>query len=136
MWGPNLASTRIMPTFPIPYSYHDYLTAWFGFMLHQNENMSHSWFVNFDKDFNSNLPLWFIRWWTHFGSIVEIFPEQLMNSFTYFKTVFKVDSYGAKFPPLLHFIKKYKVMFGNRFCFLFSKTCFWEYKEKTIFLYF
>ena len=29
-----------------------------------------------------------------------------------------------------------KVMFGNSFCFLFSKTCFWEYKEKTIFLYF
>ena len=27
-------------------------------------------------------------------------------------------------------------MFGNSFCFLFSKTCFWEYKEKTIFLYF
>ena len=27
-------------------------------------------------------------------------------------------------------------MFGNRFCFLFSKTCFGEYKEKTIFLYF
>ena len=32
-----------------------------------------------------------------------------MNYFTYFKIVFKVDSYGAKFPPLLHFIKKYKV---------------------------
>ena len=32
-----------------------------------------------------------------------------MNSFTYFKTMFKVDSYAAKFPPLLHFIKKYKV---------------------------
>ena len=29
-----------------------------------------------------------------------------------------------------------KVMFGNSFCFLFSKTCFIEYKEKTIFLYF
>ena len=27
-------------------------------------------------------------------------------------------------------------MFDNSFCFLFSKTCFWEYKEKTIFLYF
>ena len=27
-------------------------------------------------------------------------------------------------------------MFGNNFCFLFSKTCFLEYKEKTIFLYF
>ena len=23
-------------------------------------------------------------------------------------------------------------MFGNSFCFLFSKTCFWEYKEKKI----
>ena len=32
--------------------------------------------------------------------------------------------------------QKAKVMFGNSFCFLFSKTCFGEYKEKTIFLYF
>ena len=78
-------------------------------MLHQNDNMTHSWFVNFDKDFNSDFPLWFIRWWAQFGSTIEIFPKPLMNSFTYFKSVFKVDSYGAKFPPLLHFIKKYKV---------------------------
>ena len=27
-------------------------------------------------------------------------------------------------------------MFGNGFYFLFSKTCFGEYKEKIIFLYF
>ena len=27
-------------------------------------------------------------------------------------------------------------MFGNNFCFLFSKSCFWKYKEKIIFLYF
>ena len=32
--------------------------------------------------------------------------------------------------------KRAQVMFGNSFCFLFLKTCFWEYKEKTIFLYF
>ena len=32
--------------------------------------------------------------------------------------------------------RELKVMFGNSFYFLFSKTCFWEYKEKTIFLYF
>ena len=108
MLGPNLASTRMMPYSPIPYCYHDYLIAWFRFMLHQNENISHSWFVNFDKNFNSDLPPWFIRWWTQFGSTVEIFSESLMNSFTYFKIVFKVDSYGAKFPPLLLFIKKYK----------------------------
>ena len=109
MWGPNLASTRMMPTSLVPYSYHDYLIAQFRFMLHQNEYMFHSWFVNFDKDFNYDFPLQFICWWTQFGSIVEIFPKPLMNSFTYFKSVFKVDSYGAKFPPLLHFIEKYKV---------------------------
>ena len=78
-------------------------------MLHQNDNMSHSWFVNFDKDFNSDLPLWFIRSWTQFGTTIEIFLEPLKDSFQYFKGVLKVDSYGAKFPPLLHFIKKYKV---------------------------
>ena len=33
-------------------------------------------------------------------------------------------------------VERIKVMFGNSFCFLFSKTCFWKYKEKTIFLYF
>ena len=27
MWGTNLASIRRLPTSPIPYSYHDYLTA-------------------------------------------------------------------------------------------------------------
>ena len=32
--------------------------------------------------------------------------------------------------------KQPKVMFDNSFCFLFSETCFWKYKEKTIFLYF
>ena len=27
MWGPNLAFTRMRPNSLIPYSYHDYLTA-------------------------------------------------------------------------------------------------------------
>ena len=67
--------------------------------------MSHSWFVNFYKDFNSDLPLWFIRWWTQFGSVTKIFPNSLVGSFQYFTNVFRVDV----FPPLLHFIKKYKV---------------------------
>ena len=57
MWGPNPAATRTLPKSPIPYSYHDYIIAYFRFMLYQNETMSHSWFVNFDKDFNSKFPL-------------------------------------------------------------------------------
>ena len=109
MWGPNLVATRRLPKSPIPYSYHDYIIAWFRFMLHQNENMSHSWFVNFDKDFNSEFPLWFIRWWSQFSSSVEIFPAPLKDSFQNFTLRFRIDAHGAKFTPLFHFIKKYKV---------------------------
>ena len=35
--------------------------------------------------------------------------SKLKDSFQYFTSVFRVDAYGAKLPPLLHFIKKYKV---------------------------
>ena len=80
-WGPCPTTTRSLPNCPIPYSYYDYITAWFRFMLHQNETMSHSWFVNFQKDFDFVFPLWFIRWWTQFGSAVEIFPAQLTDCF-------------------------------------------------------
>ena len=41
-----------------------------------------------------------------------------------------------KWPNSWIYSTDFKVMFGNSFCFLFSKTCFLEYKEKTIFLYF
>ena len=78
-------------------------------MLHQNETMSHSWFVNFNKDFDSKFPLWFIQWWTQFGSAVEIFPTPLKDCSLNFSIRLKTDTHGAKFTPLLHFIKKYKI---------------------------
>ncbi|KAL0015274.1 hypothetical protein SO802_002343 [Lithocarpus litseifolius] len=101
MWGPNLASTRMLPKSHVPYSYHDYITAWFKFMLHQNENMTHSWFVNFDKDFSSNLPLWFIRWWTQFGSAPDL-PQRrsklipmMQNSLLYFIALKDIKFLGS-----------------------------------------
>ena len=48
-WGSSLAAIKMLPNSPIPYSYHDYITAWFRFMLHQDDNMTHSWFVNLIK---------------------------------------------------------------------------------------
>ena len=106
-WGSSLAATKMLPKSPILYSYHDYITAWFRFMLHQDDNMIHSWFVNFDKNFNAHLPLWFSHWWTQFGPVTEIFLRPLIGSFKYFATVFIVDSHGAKFPASLYFVKKY-----------------------------
>ena len=62
----------------------------------KNETMSHSWFVNFHKDFDSVFPLWFIRWWTQFGSTVEIFPAPLKDCFLNFSIRLKTDTHGAK----------------------------------------
>ena len=37
---------------------------------------------------------------------------------------------------IFFFFFSVKVIIGNCFCFLLSKPCFWEYKEKIIFFYF
>lgn len=109
-WGLNLASTKVLPSSPTKYSYHDYFTAWFRFMLHQDSNMSHSRFIFFHKNFvDTQLPLWFSRWWTQFGTITKISPGPLVGSFKYFSNFFKTSSHGAEFPVILHFVKKYKV---------------------------
>ena len=51
--GLRHAATKPLPGSAIPYSYHDYIQAWFKFMLHQDATITHSWFVKFDKDFSS-----------------------------------------------------------------------------------
>ena len=67
---------------------------------------------------------WFIRWWTQFGSAVEIFPAQLTDCFRNFSLRLKPDAHGAKFPPLLHFIKKYKIPWILK----------WQYAKEMMFL--
>ena len=43
------------------------------------------------------------------GPIAEIFPEPLLDAFECFKKCYWCDAYGAKFPALLHFVKKHKI---------------------------
>ena len=45
----------------------------------------------------------------HFGLIPDILPLKLIECFTLFKDHYKVDAYGSKFSPILHFAKKYKI---------------------------
>ena len=104
-WGPSPNSTRTMPTFPIPYSYHDYITAWSRFMLHKNENMSHSWFVNFDKSFTGYLPLWFNRWY----SLIKVSLALLM---TYF-----LNHYLMLFNVSRNFIRLMLMVLNSLLCF-------------------
>ncbi|KAL4627950.1 hypothetical protein ACB092_05G203400 [Castanea dentata] len=110
-WGHSPASTKRLPKHSVPYSYHDFIDAWFRFMLHQNETMTHSWFINFDKecDNNADLPLWFIQWWNQFGPDIDIFPKPLVDCFNFWKQSFKVNAHNAKFPALLHFVKRFRI---------------------------
>ena len=62
---------------------------------HQDATMTRSWFVKFDQNFNSQLPLWFIHWWTQFGLIIDIFSGPLTGSFKYFTSVFNTNTHDA-----------------------------------------
>jgi hypothetical protein len=109
-WGGHPSSLRNLENFIIPFSYYDYVDAWSKFFLYQSANMDHSWFINFDKYFIGGiLPLWFSKWWSHFGLIPYILSLGLIESFELFKSCFKVDTYGAKFPYIFHFVKQYRL---------------------------
>jgi hypothetical protein len=45
----------------------------------------------------------------HFGLILEILPLKLLEAFNIFKAHLKIDTYGFKFPPMLHFVKRFKI---------------------------
>ena len=51
------------------YSYYDYMDAFKKVLFYQNKNFDHSWFLIFNKKFNSPIPSWFLKWWEMFGSI-------------------------------------------------------------------
>jgi hypothetical protein len=72
--------------------------------------MDHSRFINFDRENSGGiLPLWFTKWWSHFGLLPELLPLKLIGSFNLFKSCFNFDKYGSKFPLILHFVKQFKI---------------------------
>jgi hypothetical protein len=109
-WGGHPSSLQKLEGFQIPFNYYDYVDAWSKFFLYQSANMDHSWFINFDKEFVGGIfPLWFSKWWSHFSLIPDVLPLGLVESFELFKTCFKIDAYGSKFPHMLHFVKQYRL---------------------------
>ena len=110
-WGDHPSTPKVLANFDVPFSYYDYIEAWSKFFLYQTPKFDHSWFINFDRNnFGRILPLWFSRWWMHFGLIPEILPLRHIEAFNSFKTYFKTDNYGSKFPPILYFVKKFKIL--------------------------
>lgn len=78
-------------------------------MLYQDSSMTHSWFINFDKNFRTQFLVWFLQWWMQFVPILDIFPRPLAGSLKHFSSTFRTSRHGAEFHATLYFVKKYKV---------------------------
>ncbi|KAL6183546.1 hypothetical protein ACLB2K_044957 [Fragaria x ananassa] len=76
--------------------------------MHQTEDFSHSWFINFDHKFNRKFPMWFGSWWGTHGCPISLLPQHLEDVVTSFSTAEEFSDYDKLFPVTLHFIARYK----------------------------
>ena len=93
----------------LQYNYSDYIEAWYTIFLHQSEDFSHSWFINFDNKFKSPFPYWFLHWWEKYGPVDEILPVSVLELIRHFTKRAKFSLVDLFFPKQLLFIARYKV---------------------------
>ena len=97
----------------IKYSYYNYIDAWFKIFLHQNDNISHSWFIAWHEKYNFTKtecqpPMWFIKWWSKHDSQTEIIPDTLWVTKPPIHPNDPPMSTHTLREALLHFTKLYK----------------------------
>ena len=130
-WGIPLYKSKPLHTqyVHIPnnhYNYFDYINAWTNIFLHQIEDFSHSWFINFDKNFILNFPAWFPKWWSIHGPTTSLLPEELMQVLSAsFQRKFDRSRFNYRITLLLIFMAKYKVSWIMK----------WNYEVKTCEVY-
>jgi hypothetical protein len=122
-WGSHPFLLKPLRGHSIKYSYYDYIDAWFKIFLYQNDHMTHSWFIQWSKEFNiikpeCQIPMWFLKWWSQHGAQAKIFPDVLQTeqstktlkeSFLHFTKTYKFSEYNSNFPPILPFCAKFHV---------------------------
>ncbi|CAL8118498.1 unnamed protein product [Prunus armeniaca] len=93
----------------LQYNYSDYIEAWYSIFLHQSEDFSHSWFINFDNKFKSPFPFWFLHWWEKHGPVDEILPISVHELIRHYTKKAKFAKNDLFFPKPMLFVAKYKV---------------------------
>ena len=108
-WGNHPSDLQLLETSNQHFNHYDYIEAWDKVFLYQNESFSHSWFVQFDQKFKSQIPLWFTDWWNTFGPVKDIMPEALLQQMRHFikNRINKNPDYAGY--EDLHFFSKYKI---------------------------
>ncbi|KAL6223684.1 hypothetical protein ACLB2K_002543 [Fragaria x ananassa] len=92
----------------LTFNYYDYEYAWFKIFMHQTEDSSHSWFINFDHKFNRKFPMWFGSWWGTHGCPISLLPQHLEDVVTSFSTAEEFSDYDKRFPYLVKWWDKFK----------------------------
>jgi hypothetical protein len=64
---------------PKTYTYRDYIDAWSRVLLLRPAN--HSWFIIFDDKIPKQFPIWFIEWWSLYGTSINILPTSAKQAF-------------------------------------------------------
>ncbi|KAL4602908.1 hypothetical protein ACB092_10G087100 [Castanea dentata] len=114
-WGQHPSLLRTLKNYRSPsgsvlhYSYYDYMDAFEKVLFFQNQRSNHSWFLMFSKEFKSQTPSWFLKWWEMFGSIPQIFPEPLQDALRYFDSRCSSSRHRSQFPIILIFTQRYKI---------------------------
>ncbi|KAI5318457.1 hypothetical protein L3X38_038165 [Prunus dulcis] len=92
----------------LQYNYSDYIDAWYTIFLHQSEDFSHSWFINFDNKFKCSFPYWFLHWWEKHGPVDEILPVSVHELIRHYTKKAKFSKVELFFPKQLLFLARYK----------------------------
>lgn len=108
-WHNHPSDLQLLTTSNSHFCYYDYIQAWNQIFLYQNESFSHSWFIQFDQKFKSQIPLWFTDWWFNFGPLEAVIPDELLKQIDYFKKVRINKNPDYADLEILHFFSKYKV---------------------------
>ncbi|KAK2653469.1 hypothetical protein Ddye_013325 [Dipteronia dyeriana] len=91
------------------FSYWDYICAWTKFFYGQNPGNSLSWFIYFDKNFQIDLPFWFLKWWDKFGHTIDFLPMTVKEGFAFWTANIERPDEWDFYPELFLFYVQFNL---------------------------
>ena len=121
-YGTNLNQPKkfFAPFDPAGYTYWDYIDAWTNVFWHQNNKYKHLWLIYFQNNTVYNFPNWFLQWWTYFGPIPQIFPEEVQQGFQQFNRLF--NNQESRIPADLMYFSTFALSWIFSWQYRYGKT--------------
>ncbi|KAG5572212.1 hypothetical protein H5410_061978 [Solanum commersonii] len=118
----------------VKYNYWDYVDSFNKALLYENVNRKHSWFIKICSNvFTQPIPNGFCKWWTLYGPLIKILPEQYMNLYSEWIDIspklMNMEQDNIFFEG--KFIIKKGRQSINKFGFLMSIITLWQFHNST-----